>query len=386
MAGRRTEASLALDPRFDHVRTQPARGCARVRKRGGTELSEQITITMPDDWHLHVRDEDMMRAALPATVGRFGRAIIMPNLVDPVRTTADAVAYRQRLLTALPRGGEFEPLMTCYLTDDTDPDDVERGFKERVFTAVKLYPANATTNSTYGVTETKKVHRVLERMQRIDMPLLIHAESVDPEVDIFDREAVFIERIFEPWTRMFPELRFVHEHLSSKVGCDFVRSTGGQVGGTITPYHLELTRTDWLGWGNRPYMYCMPVIKTAADKAALRKAATGGERYFFLGTDSAPHSIHKKLATVGAAGVFNAPVAIETYAKVFAEEGKLENLETFASLNGPAHYKLPPNRRKLTLERTGWTAPEEIEVAGPEERALVYRGGETIPWKVTGVA
>jgi dihydroorotase len=319
-------------------------------------------------------------------VGKFGRAIIMPNLVDPVRTTADAVAYRTRLLAALPPGGEFEPLMTCYLTDDTDPDDVERGFKERVFTAVKLYPANATTNSTYGVTDPKKVHRVLERMQRIGMPLLIHAESVDPDVDIFDREAVFIERTFEPWTRMFPELRFVHEHLSSKVGCDFVRSKGGQVGGTITPYHLEHTRTDWLGWGNRPYMYCMPVIKTAADKAALRKAATGGEKYFFLGTDSAPHSIHKKLAVVGAAGVFNAPVAIETYARVFAEEGKLENLEAFASLNGPAHYRLPPNKRKLTLARTEWTAPAEIEVAGPEERALIYRGGETIPWKVAGVA
>ena len=349
-------------------------------------MTEQITITMPDDWHLHVRDEDMMRAALPATVGKFGRAIIMPNLVNPVRTTADSISYRKRLLAALPRGSEFEPLMTCYLTDDTDPDDVERGFREGAFTAVKLYPANATTNSTYGVTDTKKVHRVLERMQRIGMPLLIHAESVDPEVDIFDREAVFIERIFEPWTRLFPELRFVHEHLSSKIGCDFVRSTNGQVGGTITPYHLELTRTDWLGWGNRPYMYCMPVIKTAADKAALRKAATGGEACFFLGTDSAPHSIHKKLAVVGAAGVFNAPVAIETYAKVFMEEGKLENLEAFASLNGPAHYRLPANTRKLTLERSQWTAPEEIEVAGPEERALVYRGGETIPWKVVGVA
>jgi dihydroorotase len=183
---------------------------------------------------------------------------------------------------------------------------------------------------------------------------------------------------------MFPELRFVHEHLSSKVGCDFVRAKAGQVGGTITPYHLELTRTDWLGWGNRPYMYCMPVIKTAADRAALRKAATGGEPQFFLGTDSAPHSVHKKLAVVGAAGVFNAPVAIETYAKVFAEEGKLENLEKFASLNGPAHYKLPPNKGKLTLERTQWTVPEEIAVSGPEERALVYRGGETVPWKVAG--
>jgi dihydroorotase len=347
---------------------------------------EKITLTAPDDWHLHVRDEAMMKAALPATVGKFARAIIMPNLVNPVRTTADAVAYRGRLLGSLPAGCQFEPLMTCYLTDDTNPDDLERGFREKVFTAVKLYPANATTNSAAGVTDFKKVTRVLERMQRIGMPLLIHAEVTDPDVDIFDREAVFIERIFEPWTRDFPALRFVHEHLSSQVGCDFVRSTKGQVGGTITPYHLELTRTDWLGAGNRPYMYCMPVLKTATDRAALRKAATGGERCFFLGTDSAPHSIHKKLAVIGAAGLFNAPVAIETYAKVFDEEGKLENLEAFASLNGPAHYRLPPNTRKLTLERKAWVAPDEISVSGPEERALIYRGGETITWKALGLS
>jgi len=345
-------------------------------------MAQQITITMPDDWHLHVRDQDMMRAVLPATAEKFGRAIIMPNLVNPVRTTADAAAYRKRLLAALSAGNAFEPLMTCYLTDDTDPDDVELGFREKVFTAVKLYPANATTNSAAGVTDFRKIRRVLERMQRIGMPLLIHAEVTDPKVDIFDREAVFIERIFEPWTREFPELRFVHEHLSSRTGCDFVRSKIGQVGGSITPYHLELTRTDWLGSGNRPYMYCMPVLKTAADRAALRKAATGGEPCFFIGTDSAPHSIHKKLAVVGAAGLFNAPVAIETYAKVFEEEGQLQNLEAFASLNGPAHYGLPPNKRKLTLERTSWVAAEEIEVPGPEERALVYHGGESIPWKV----
>jgi dihydroorotase len=349
-------------------------------------MTDSITITKPDDWHLHVRDEDMMRAALPFTAEKFGRAIMMPNLVPPVRTTADATAYRQRLLSALPTGNGFTPLMTCYLTDDTDPDDVERGFTEKVFTGVKLYPANATTNSAAGVTDFKKIRPVLERMQRIGIPLLIHAESVDPAVDVFDREAVFIERTFEPWTREFPELRFIHEHLSSKVGCDFVRSNSGQVGGTITPYHLELNRTDWLGWGNRPYMYCMPVIKTEVDRQALRKAATGGENCFFLGTDSAPHSIHKKLAVVGAAGLFNAPVAIETYTKVFDEEGALDRLEAFASLNGPAHYRLSPNKGTITLERQTWVAPEEIKVKGPEEKALVYRGGETIGWKVTKVS
>jgi dihydroorotase len=346
----------------------------------------RITIALPDDWHLHVRDEDMMRAALPATADKFGRAIIMPNLVSPVRTTSDAIAYRNRLLAALPRGSQFEPLMTCFLTDDTDPDDVARGFAENVFTAVKLYPANATTNSAAGVTDFRKIRGVMERMQRIGMPLLIHSELADPDIDVFDREAAFIDRIFEPWTREFPELRFVHEHLSSKIGCEFVRSHAGQVGGSITPYHLELTRTDWVGSGNRPYMYCMPVLKTAADRRALREAATGGERCFFLGTDSAPHSIHKKLAVIGAAGVFNAPVAIETYAKVFEEEGKLENLEAFASLNGPAHYRLQPNKRKLTLERTSWVAPEEISIPGAEERALIYRGGEVIRWKVIGVS
>lgn len=349
-------------------------------------MKDRVTLRKPDDWHLHVRDGEMMRAVLSYSAEKFGRAIIMPNLVPPVATTADATAYRKRLSATLPAGSKFEPLMTCYLTDNTDPDDVERGFKERVFTGVKLYPANATTNSAAGVTDFKKIRPVLERMQRIGMPLLIHAESVDPAVDVFDREAVFIERVFEPWTREFPGLRFVHEHISSKVGCDFVRSKSGQVGGTITPYHLELNRTDWLGWGNRPYMYCMPVIKTEKDRLALRKAATGGETCFFLGTDSAPHSIHKKLAVIGAAGLFNAPIAIETYAKVFSEENALDKLEAFASLNGPRHYRLPPNEGTITLERVSWTVPEQIKVEGPEERALIYRGGELIEWKVTNVS
>ena len=224
--------------------------------------------------------------------------------------------------------------------------------------------------------------RVLERMEKIDMPFLMHGEDVDPEIDIFDREAMFIERYLSKWTRQFPGLRFILEHLSSKDGVDFVKSAAPQVGGTITPYHLVLTRTDWLGWGLKPYMYCMPVIKTAKDRAALRQAATSGEACYFLGTDSAPHPVAKKLSVNGIPGLFNAPVAIESYAKVFEEEGALDRLEAFASLNGPRHYRLPPNEETITLEKSSWSAPAEVKVDGPDEKALVYRGGETIEWKV----
>ena len=348
-------------------------------------MTDRITIRMPDDWHLHVRDAAMMRASLPQTARCFGRAILMPNLLPPVCTSADGARYRERARAALPTGSRFEPLMTCYLADETDPDDVERGFAEGIFTGVKLYPANATTNSAAGVTDYRRIEPVLARMEKIGMRLLIHCEEVDPAVDVFDREAAFIDRKLIPMTTRFPGLRIIFEHLSSKVGVDYVRSTAGQVGATITPYHLQLNRTDWLGWGNRPYMYCMPVIKTEADRLALREAATSGDACFFLGTDSAPHSVAKKLAPVGAAGLFNAPVSIETYAQVFEEDGKLDRLEAFASLNGPKHYGLPPNEGTITLEKTPWVAPEAIAVEGEEERALLYRGGETIPWKVVAV-
>lgn len=345
-------------------------------------MTKCITIRKPDDWHLHIRDNEMMRACLPFTARNFGRAILMPNLLPPVRTTADGIAYRERVLAALPPGSTFKPLITCYLTDDTDPADVKHGFETGVFTAVKLYPANATTNSAAGVTDYRKIEPVLATMEKIGMRFLVHGEDVDPSVDIFDREAVFIERKLIPWTRKFPGLKIVLEHLTSKIGVDYVRSAAPQVGSTITPYHLQLNRTDWLGWGNRPYMYCMPVIKTEIDRLALLDAATSGDSMFFLGTDSAPHSVAKKLAVVGAAGLFNAPVAIETYAEVFDQAGKLDKLETFASLNGPKHYNLPPNDETITLERVSWTAPEEMKVEGPEERALIYRGGETIRWRV----
>ena len=345
-------------------------------------MTQTITIRKPDDWHLHVRDNEMMRAALPFTARNFGRAILMPNLLPPVRTAAEGAAYRRRALAALPEGSTFQPLITCYLTDDTDPGDVERGFSDGVFTAVKLYPANATTNSAAGVTDYRRIEPVLARLEKIGMPLLIHGEEVDPAVDVFDREAAFIDRKLIPMTRQFPGLKIVLEHLSSKIGVDYVRSAAPQVGASITPYHMQLNRTDWLGWGNRPYMYCMPVIKTEQDRLALREAATSGDACFFLGTDSAPHSVAKKLAVVGAAGLFNAPVAIETYAQIFDEDGKLHNLEAFASLNGPRHYGLAPNEETITLEKTSWTAPEFMTVEGPEERALIYRGGETIPWRV----
>jgi dihydroorotase len=367
---------LDFGARGERERRRPAR-CIKVHP-----MTTRITIRKPDDWHLHVRDGEMLKATLPFTAKHFGRAILMPNLIPPVRTTADGIAYRARVMAALPEGSTFEPLITCYLTDDTDPDDVERGFREGVFTGVKLYPANATTNSAAGVTDYRRIKPVLARMEKIGMRFLMHGEDVDPAVDVFDREASFCEKYLGPWMREFPGLKMILEHLSSKDGVDFVRAHAPQVGGTITPYHMELTRTDWFGWGLRPYMYVMPVIKTERDRQALRKAATSGERCYFLGTDSAPHPVAKKLALNGIPGIFNAPVAMASYAKTFEEEDALDKLEAFASLNGPAHYGLPPNAATMTLEKKPWVPAEEVKVPGPDERALIYRGGETLQWQV----
>src|SRR5580692_3119118 len=346
-------------------------------------MTARITLRKPDDWHLHVRDGEMLKAVLPYTARQFGRAILMPNLVPPIRTTQEAITYRERVMAALPQGSRFTPLLTCYLTDETDPDDVERGFREGVFTGVKLYPANATTNSAAGVTDYRNIMGVLARMEKIGMPFLMHGEEVGPDIDIFDREAAFIDRRLSKWVKEFPGLRMTMEHLSSKDAVEFVASAAPQVAGTITPYHLNLTRTDWLGGGLKPMMYAMPVIKAAADREALRKAATSGAPCYFLGTDSAPHPFARKIAVSSVPGIFNAPVALATYAQVFEEEGALDRLEAFASLNGPRHYRLLPNEDRIVLEKSPWIAPVEIKVSGADERALLYRGGETIAWRVS---
>ena len=350
-------------------------------------MSDRLTLTRPNDWHVHFRDDAMIRAVVPETARVFGRAIAMPNLAAFVATTADALAYRERLRAARPSdpnaaGSDFEPMMTCYLTDDTDPDDVERGFREGVFLGLKLYPAHATTNSAAGVTDLRRLDRVLERAERIGMPLLMHGEEVDPAIDIFDREAAFIDRRLGPLTARFPGLKMTLEHLTTVTAVDFVRAKFPQVAGSITPHHLELTRTDMLGAGMRSDRYCMPVAKTARDRKALRQAATSGEPCYFLGSDSAPHALARKLASPAAAGIFSAPTALEVYAQVFDEEGALDRLEAFASLNGARHYGLRPNTGTVTLERSAWTAPETVAVQGPEERIPVYRGGETLAWRV----
>ena len=343
-------------------------------------MTQRITIRKPDDWHLHVRDGAMLKAVLPYTARHFGRAILMPNLVPPVTTTAEAIAYRSRVMAALPPGSKFKPLLTCYLTDGTDPNDVERGFREGVFTGVKYYPAHATTNSAAGVTDLRNIMPVLERMEKLDMPFLMHGEDVDPTVDIFDRERSFIDRYLTKWVKQFPGLRMILEHLSSKNGVDFVRSAAPQVGGTITPYHMMLTRTDWLGWGLKPYMYCMPVIKTEQDRLALRQAATSGEACYFLGTDSAPHPVARKLAVSGIPGIFNAPVAMQVYAQVFAEEGKLDRLEAFASLNGPKFYGLAPNEERITLHAKTMDVPDRVEVPGGGKDITVFHPDTPVGW------
>lgn len=345
-------------------------------------MSDRITIRRPDDWHVHFRDGATMQAVLPATARAFRRAIAMPNLVPPVRTTADAVAYRERLRAARPAGSDFEPLMTCYLTHDTDPDDVERGFRDGVFAAMKLYPAHATTNASEGVTDLNRLDRVFERAEKIGLPLSMHGEEVDPAVDIFDREAVFVDRRLGPLTAKFPGLKMILEHLTTATAVEFVRAKFPQVAGTITAHHLQLTRTDMLGHGMRSDLYCMPVAKTERDRRAVVAAAVSGEPCYFLGTDSAPHPIARKRAIPAAAGIFSAPTAIEIYADVFDREGALDRLEAFASLNGPRHYGTEPNEGTISLERVAWTAPETLAVDGPELAVPVYRGGEILRWRL----
>lgn len=316
-------------------------------------MIEKLTIPRPDDWHVHLRDGAMLRAVLPETAKVFARAIVMPNLRPPVTTAARAKAYRDEILAALPAGYVFTPLMTLYLTDSTNPDDLAEGHAQGIVTAAKLYPAHATTNSEHGVSDIKKIYPVLERMQRIRMPLLIHGEVTDKDVDIFDREAVFIDRTLTKLRRDFPELKIVLEHITTEEAATYIMEHGGQgtLAATITPHHLLVNRNAMFMGGLRPHFYCLPVAKREKHRQALVKAATSGGQMFFLGTDTAPHADGAKESACGCAGIFCAPHALEHYVQCFDEAGKLEKLEAFASRNGPAFYGLPVNDTSITLQK-----------------------------------
>ena len=337
-----------------------------------------ITLRRPDDFHVHLRDGAMLEAVLPFTACPFARAIVMPNLVPPITSIAAAEAYRGRILAALPKGMDFTPLMTCYLTDDADADGIERGFREKAFTAVKLYPANATTNSASGVTDLGRVTTVLSRMERIGMPLLVHGEVTDPAIDVFDREAVFIEQKLKPLMRDFPGLKLVLEHITTKDAVDFVTASGAQLAATVTAHHLVINRNALFAGGLRPHMYCLPVAKREVHRLALRKAAISGNPKFFLGTDSAPHPVHDKERDCGCAGIFSAPAALEIYAQVFDEENALDKLEGFASEHGARFYGLPLNEGRVRLKRRSTTVRETVpSMAGPIRPFL---GGQSLAW------
>ncbi|AYO83851.1 dihydroorotase [Methylobacterium brachiatum] len=342
--------------------------------------ADRITIRRPDDWHIHLRDGAMLKAVLPYTAAQFARGIIMPNLVPPVTTVAAARAYRERILAALPEGLDFTPLMTCYLRDDTDPDEIARGFAEKVWIAAKLYPAGATTNSHAGVTDLIGLAPVLERMERIGMPLLIHGEATDPEIDIFDREAAFMEGSLIPLLARHQGLKVTVEHATTAEILDVVRANRSRVAATITPHHLVINRTHIFQGGLRPHLYCLPVAKRERHRLALRAAATSGEACFFLGTDTAPHVRGAKEASCGCAGVFCGPTALQTYVQVFDEEGALDRFEAFASLNGARFHGLEPNAATVTLERGESRVIEAVTVE--ETAVVVFRGDETLPWAV----
>ncbi|WP_296718354.1 dihydroorotase [Erythrobacter sp.] len=345
-------------------------------------MTDSLTIRRPDDWHLHFRDGAIMREVVPYTARQFARAIVMPNLSPPVTTTALAAAYRERIMAAVPDGVRFTSLMTCYLTDDTDADDLARGAAQGVFTAAKLYPANATTNSAAGVSNVEKLYPVLARMEAEDIVLCIHGEVTDAHVDVFDREKEFIDRHLQRIVASFPKLRVVFEHITTSDAVDFVLDSGPNVAATITPQHLHINRNAMLVGGIQPHNYCLPVAKRESHRLALRKAATGGSGKFFLGTDSAPHLKRDKESACGCAGIFGAPYALESYLTVFDEEAALDRFEGFASLHGPAFYKLPVNEDSVTLERAEWSVPTVLKVTG--EDIVPFHGGATLGWRFVG--
>ncbi|MGB2924544.1 MAG: dihydroorotase [Limnothrix sp.] len=341
---------------------------------------ENLTITRPDDWHLHLRDGAALQAVLPDTVRQFSRAIVMPNLKPPVRTVAEAAAYRDRILAAIPAGRTFEPLMTLYLTDNTTPEEIMAAKKSQFVKAVKYYPAGATTNSDFGLTDIRKGDRVFEAMQAVDLPLLLHGEVTDKAVDIFDREKVFIEQYLIPLREKFPKLRIVLEHITTADAVQFVLSADSNVAATITPQHLLLNRNSIFQGGIRPHFYCLPILKRETHRQALIEAATSGNPKFFLGTDSAPHARDRKETSCGCAGCYSALHALELYAEAFESADALDKLEAFASFHGPDFYQLPRNTEKITLSKKSWRIPDELPF--PDAGLVPLRAGEEMAWKM----
>ncbi len=340
----------------------------------------QITLTRPDDWHLHLRDGALMAAVLPDSARQFARAIVMPNLRPPVTTTAQAAAYRARILAALPAGARFQPLMTLYLTDNTRPEEIRTAHASGFVHGVKYYPAGATTNSDSGVTDIARCHGTLAVMEEVGMPLLVHGEVTAPRVDVFDREAVFIETVLLPLLARFPRLRVVLEHITTRQAVEFIQGAPAHVAATVTAHHLLYTRNAMFAGGIRPHMYCLPVLKREEHRAALLAAATGGSPKFFLGTDSAPHARHTKEAACGCAGIYTAHAAIELYAEAFESAGALSRLEAFASFHGADFYGLPRNTDTITLVKEAWTAPAEL--AFGDGTLVPMRAGEAIAWRL----
>ena len=341
---------------------------------------QQLTFTRPDDWHLHLRDEALMKSVLPDTARQFARAIVMPNLRPPVTTTELAQAYRSRILAALPAGMNFDPLMTLYLTDNTSADEIRKARASGIVQAIKLYPAGATTNSDAGVTDIRKTYAALEAMQQCGMPLLVHGEVTDAAIDIFDREAVFIETVMQPLLKDMPDLRVVFEHITTKEAAEFVASAPDNIAATLTPQHLLYNRNAMLVGGIRPHYYCLPILKRETHRVALIKAATSGSAKFFLGTDSAPHAQYTKENACGCAGCYSAHSAIELYAEAFEQAGALDKLEGFASFYGADFYRLPRNTQQVTLRREEWTAPATVGFG--EHKLVPLRAGETMQWKL----
>ena len=339
-----------------------------------------LKLTRPDDWHLHLRDEALMQSVLPDTARQFARAIIMPNLRPPVTTTAQAAAYRERIVAAIPEDMSFEPLMTLYLTDNTSAEEIRRAKQSGFVHGVKYYPAGATTNSDAGVTNMRKAYPALEEMQRSGMPLLLHGEVTDSNVDVFDREAVFIERVLQPLLRDMPKLRVVFEHITTSDAVQFVKSSPGDIAATLTVHHLLYNRNAMFAGGMRPHYYCLPVLKRETHRKALVEAAISGNPKFFLGTDSAPHTQHAKESACGCAGIYSAHTAIELYAEVFEQAGALDKLEGFASFFGADFYGLPRNTQEIKLRREDWSVPATLGFAG--QRLVPLRAGETVKWKL----